>query len=64
MNIKTDKLAGSFVRSKRSQAMAPDSQAEDKVLALQQEKADLVQRLNTELLKLDALNEEKREFHD
>jgi hypothetical protein len=34
VNIKTDKLAGSFVRSKRNQAMAPDSQAEDKVLAL------------------------------
>lgn len=53
VNIKTDKLASGFVRSKRNMQMMPDSGTEDKVMALQQEKADLVKQLNAELLKLD-----------
>lgn len=44
--------------------MMDDDGPEDRILGLQQEKGDLIKRLNDSLMELDKLNEEKRKIHD
>lgn len=58
------KIADGFVRSNRNLAMMPDVGPSDRIVNLQQEKGDLIKRLNDSLLELDKLNEEKRKIHD
>jgi hypothetical protein len=57
-------IGNGFVRSQRNLSMMDDDGPEDRILGLQQEKGDLIKRLNDSLMELDKLNEEKRKIHD
>ena len=59
---KDGKLADGFVRSKRNLAMRVKDNLENQMDEVEQEKIELVQRLNDALIRLDKVNSSKREL--
>ena len=57
-----NKLADGFVRSKRNQQLRVKGEILTQIQTLEQEKMDLIQKLNKALVKLDKLNSHKKEI--